>query len=275
MRVLVTGGAGRIGKYVVAALREAGHGPVVFDRSHAEGARTILGDHEDLGQVIQAARGCEAIAHLSAIPAPGGVPDAVLFRTNVLGTYNAHAAAAALGIGTVVSTSSQSAFGWAWGRRDRAWLPSRLPLDDDYPDEPDDDYGLSKVVGQEIAATFHRKTGLRAVVLRPPYVRVPGSDVRGMLQHPRWRSTLLSYLDARDLAQAFRCALERTELRHEVFNVCADDALASEPLCDLLPRLDPGFAGLAAPLTGTRPMVDCSRAKRLLGWQPVHSWRED
>jgi nucleoside-diphosphate-sugar epimerase len=289
VRVLVTGAAGRIGRPVVRAFREAGHEVVAFDRvawTHGAGAdgparraglpavRAVVGDHEDLGQVIQAARGCEAVAHLSAIPSPGGVPDAVLFRANVMGTYNVHAAAAALGIGTVVSTSSQSAFGWAWGRRDRDWLPRHLPLDEGHPDEPDDDYGLSKVVGEQVAACFHRKTGMRTIVLRPPYVRMPGEDVRGAVEHPRWRAALFSYLDVRDLAEAFRCAVERTELRHEVLNVCADDALAAEPLCDLLPRLDPRFRDLAAPLTGTRPMVDNGRAKRLLRWQPVHSWRE-
>lgn len=275
MRVLVTGAAGRIGRHVVAALKQAGHEVVGFDRSHAPDVHCVIGNHEDLGHVVQAARGCAAIVHLSAIPSPGGVPDVEVFRTNVMGTYNVHAAAAALGIGTVVSTSSQSAFGWAWGRRDREWLPHYLPIDDAYPDEPDDDYGLSKVVGEEIAGTFHRKTGMRAIVVRPPLVTAPEQDVSWALSRPRWRDTLFSYIDARDLAEVFRLAVEREELRHEVFNVCADDALANEPLCELLPRLDARFAevpGLGV-LTGTRPMVDNSRAKRLLGWAPRYSWR--
>lgn len=271
MRILVTGSAGRIGGPVCAALHAAGHEVVGFDRVRAPRGRTIVGEHTDLGQLVQAARGCAAIVHLSAIPSPGGVPDLEVFRTNVLGTYNAHAAAAALGMETVVSTSSQSAFGWAWGHR--VTLPRRLPIDESEPDEPDDDYGLSKQVGEQIAASFHRKTGMRALVVRPPLVASPGDDLSSALASPDWRPCLFSYIDVRDLAEVFRLAVERQEVRHEVFNVCADDALATEPLASLLPRLDPRFAdvpGLETLIMG-RPMVDNARAKRLLGWSPRYT----
>jgi len=273
MRILVTGSSGRIGRHVVAALQGAGHQVVGFDRARAPQGRTIIGDHEDLGHLVQAARGCGAIVHLSAIPSPGGVPDLEVFRTNVLGTYNAHAAAAALGIGTVVSASSQSAFGWAWGHRNTP--PRRLPIDEAEPDEPDDDYGLSKQVGEQIAASFHRKTGMRAIVVRPPLVSMPDEDLSWALSRPDWRPCLFSYIDVRDLAEVFRLAVEREALRHEVFNVCADDALAAEPLSVLLPRLDPRFADVPGleRLTAGRPMVDNARAKRLLEWTPRHSFR--
>jgi nucleoside-diphosphate-sugar epimerase len=278
-RIVVTGGAGRIGAYVVAELQDD-YELIVFDHvlpATRHRARYRLGNHEDLGEVIDACAGAAAILHLSAIPAPRTHPDQTVFRTNVMGTFTVHQAAALLGIGTVVSTSSQSAFGWAWGSRD--FLPHYLPIDEAHPDEPDDAYGLSKVVGEQIAHTFHRTTGMRTLVLRPPMVTFPEryDQLRQRIAAGTmtWRDAIFTYLDVRDLATAFRAALERTEVVDEVFNVAASDSLATEPLCDLLPRLDPRLAELARPLTGTQPMVSNAKIRRLLGWEPRYSWRTD
>lgn len=276
-RIVVTGGAGQIGAWVVKELQDD-YEVVIFDRKRPEerlAARVVLGDHADLGQLCEACAGASAILHLSAIPGLGPQTEAVIFQTNTLGTYAAHAAAAAIGIGTVVSTSSQSAYGWAWGKRD--FLPRYLPLDEAHPDEPDEAYGLSKVVGEQIAWSFHRKTGMRTIVLRPPLVLQPGGYGRALQGDAarRWRATLFSYVDVRDLARAFRLALERREVTCDVFNVAADDALADEPLSDLLPRLDPRLAPLAGSLTGNQPMVSNAKIARLLGWRPRHSWQDE
>ncbi len=278
-RIVVTGGAGRIGGYVVAELQDQ-YDVVVLDRTlpaTRHNARYRIGNHEDLGEVIDACQGASAILHLSAIPAPRTYPDQVVFRTNVIGTFTVHQAAALLGIDTVISTSSQSAFGWAWGSRD--FLPRYLPVDEQHPDEPDDAYGLSKVLGEEIAHTFHRKTGMRAVILRPPMVTGPTGYAelrRNARTEPEtWWPALMGYVDVRDLATAFRLALEHREVMHDTFNVVADDSLALEPLCDVLPRIDERFHELARPLTGSQPMVSNAKIKRLLGWRPRHSWQSE
>jgi nucleoside-diphosphate-sugar epimerase len=276
-RIVVTGGAGRIGAWVVKELQDD-YEVVIFDRTRPQErlkARIVLGDHADLGQLCEACAGAAAILHLSAIPGLGPQTDAVVFQTNVLGTYAIHQAAALLGIDTVVSTSSQSAYGWAWGKRD--FLPKYLPVDEDHPDEPDEAYGLSKVVGEQIAWSFHRKTGMRTLVLRPPLVLLPGDYARVLQSSAarRWRDTLFSYVDVRDLARAFRLALERREVVCDAFNVAADDALAEEPLSELLPRLEPRLAPLASKLSGNQPMVSNAKIKRLLGWTPQHSWQDE
>jgi nucleoside-diphosphate-sugar epimerase len=277
MRIVVTGGAGRIGAWVVKALQDD-YEVVVFDRTPPKeplSAQVVIGDHADLGELCAACAGATAILHLSAIPGLGPQTESVIFRTNVLGTYAVHQAAAILGIDTVVSTSSQSAYGWAWGQRD--FLPRYLPLDEQHPDEPDEAYGLSKVVGEQIAWSFHRKTGMRTIVLRPPMVLAPGEYGKilqsSAAQH--WRATLFSYVDVRDLALAFRLALERREVACEAFNVAADDALAEEPLTDLLARLDPRLASLAGALRGNQPMVSNAKIKRMLCWAPRHSWQDE
>ena len=86
-----------IGQYVVQEILGAGHDVTVFDRvppPAKEGVRWVRGDIEDLGEVISALRGAEAVVHLAAFTMPyRDVPDHVLFRGNLLGTYNVHEAA--------------------------------------------------------------------------------------------------------------------------------------------------------------------------------------
>jgi len=47
----------------------------------------------------------------------------------------------------------------------------------------------------------------------------------------------------------------------------------AEPLCDLYPRVMPSIGDKARNLTGSKGSYANARAKKLLGWRPVHSWR--
>src|SRR3954454_14170250 len=282
MKLLVTGGSGGIGAYVVAELAQAGHTVTSFDRAlpreQVPGVSYRIGDHEDLGQLVELSAGTDAIVHLSAIPTPRTYPNLTVFRTNVIGQFNAHEAAAICGVPLVVSTSSQSAYGFAY--QHRPFLPRYLPLDEDHPDLSQDAYGLSKMVGEEIAHTFHRRNGLRVCNIRPPWVVTPTdyqSHVHEVLQDPdEWSGFLFAYVDVRDLAVVYRLVAEASpeQIQDAVFNVVADDALAKEPLATLLPRIHPPFGDMAASLTGRQSMVTAERLKRTLGWQPQHSWRD-
>src|SRR2546428_5606621 len=153
MKIVVTGGVGKIGQWVVKELvgnSERSHEVVVFDRvpGLASGPfqqgpiRYWMGDTLDLGQVMGILAGADAVIHLAAFPAPRFVTDDVTFRTNVLGTFNVHEAAWRLGIRRVVSASSSAAMGWVY--REHDFLPEYLPLDENHPMAPQDSYGLSK-----------------------------------------------------------------------------------------------------------------------------------
>src|SRR5919199_6564412 len=206
MKIVVTGGTGMIGRNVVAELAAAGHEVIAFDKVRpadpVKGVRYRIGDHEDLGQVAEVCDGVDAIAHLSAIPAPRTYPNATVFRTNVMGTFNVHEAAVMMHVPLVVSTSSQSAYGFAYHHR--PFLPQYLPLDEDHPDLSQDAYGLSKMVGEQIAHGFHRRCDLRVCCIRPPWVVRPDqyeTAVRPRLQRPdEWSGALFAYVDVRDLA---------------------------------------------------------------------------
>jgi nucleoside-diphosphate-sugar epimerase len=103
-----------------------------------------------------------------------------------------------------------------------------------------------------------------------------GHTVRERLDDPALSApALFNYVDARDVASFVDVLIEALPSipNAEVFFVGADDALAREPLADLLPRFVPGCDELAAGLTGTSPAFSNDKARRILGWRPDHSWR--
>ena len=104
MRIVVTGGSGKGGKWVVRGLREAGHDVLNVDARHdgSPHGQCLVADLADLGQTLDAMSGFEAVVHFAAIPAPEIRPDGETFRINTMSTYNVFAAAVAHGIGRVV-----------------------------------------------------------------------------------------------------------------------------------------------------------------------------
>ncbi|HLG72859.1 MAG TPA: NAD(P)-dependent oxidoreductase [Chloroflexota bacterium] len=276
MRIAVTGGMGKLGQWVVRELAAAGHELTVFDRvpgPEKQAIRYLAGEITDLGQVFGALSGAEAVVHLAAVHRYGITSDDVTFRTNVLGTFNVHEAAFRLGIPRVVSTSSESVLGWDYRTRD--FLPDYLPIDEDHPVRPQDAYGLSKQAGESISRSYTEKCGMATIVLRPPWVASPEEmDELGRSGGRRpTRFVLYNYVDARDLAEAYRLAVERPLVGHTVLFTTANDSSVAEPLCELFPRLLPELGSMAQELTGTRPSVRNDRARRVLGWQPKRGWR--
>ena len=276
MRILVTGGLGKVGEHVVEELLGGKHEVTVLDRlpgpRDGGAAKYLVGEVQDLGQMVEAAAGCDAIIHLAAIHNPHVAPTGVVFETNVTGTFNAHHAAFRLGIPRVVSTSSNAAVGWAYS--EGAFMPDYLPIDEEHPCRPIDAYGLSKQVGETIAHAYARK-GVETVVIRPSGVVTPEAleEIRraGGREAGEWRE--YSYIDVRDLAAAFRLAVERPVAGGTVMFVVADDSTVAEPLCNVLPRINPAIGDRASGLTGTESVFTNARAKEILGWKPRHSWR--
>jgi nucleoside-diphosphate-sugar epimerase len=275
MKILVTGGVGKVGQWVVRDLLDSGaHQVTVFDRlpGPERGAvKYLVGDVQDLGQVIEAMVDVEAVIHLAAIHNPNIATASVTYQTNVVGTFNVHHAAFRLGIKRVVSASSNAIVGWSYGEH---FVPDYLPIDEDHPLRPEDVYGLSKQIGETIAQSYSRK-GLETIMLRPSGVVTPGELEQIKKEGGRRRSGFqaYSYIDARDLAVAFRLSVERSIPSGTALFVVSDDSTIAEPLCDLYPRVMPSIGDKARSLTGSKGSYSNSRAEKLLGWQPIHSWR--
>jgi UDP-glucose 4-epimerase len=266
MRIVVTGGAGRIGRWVVRELLSRGHEVTIYDRvpptEQPAGVRYKLGECEDLGGVYDVLRGHDAVIHLAAIPSNQVHPYPTVFRTNVISTYHVGEAAGRLGLRTLVAASSINA------------------IDEEHPRLPQDAYSLTKLLDEEILGAIHRRTRMRTIAIRPPLMLYgdpasEGARVKERLDNPDLNARVMwVYCDVRDLATGFRLAVENETLENETFFITADDALAHEPLAEMLPRYFPGTEEMARVLTGTSPAVVSTKAKRLLGYQPTHSWRE-
>lgn len=290
-RILVTGSAGRLGRSVVVSLARSGHEVIGVDLAPGtpeQAAATLPADLTDLGEAyeVMARFRPESVVHLAAIAAPSARTDALTFRTNTQLAFNACQASAATGVRRVVIAGSPTVIGYG---SPSGWAPRRLPIDEEHPVEPWNAYGLSKLVAEQTMAAFARgHPGTAFAAVRPCFVVAPeewagaptqsGHTIAERLDRPELAGvSLFNYIDARDCAEMIATLLDRLpELPSgEVFFAGAADALAREPLADLLPRVNPATAGLAGALTGTRPAFSSAKAERLLGWTAKRSWRTE
>jgi UDP-glucose 4-epimerase len=291
-RIVVTGGSGRLGRTLASGLAERGHEVVSFDRAtapdlaHTEQVTLDLTDAAATAHALTEAR-ADAVIHLAAIAVPFSAPEDVILRTNAALAMSVLGGAVRAGIPKIVAASSPTVLGYG---APKGWTPDRLPLDEDSPTLPWNAYALSKLLIEQSLRMLQRQTGdaVRFAAFRPCYVIAPeewagaptqqGHTVRERLDDPALSApALFNYVDARDVA-AFADTLLAAlgDIPNgEVFFVGADDALAREPLAELLPRFHPGTTAAAATLTGTSPAFSHAKARRLLGWTPAHDWRTE
>jgi nucleoside-diphosphate-sugar epimerase len=280
VRVLITGGNGRLGKWVGRELRDHGYEVISVDRqlpaAGEPGIHHRQVEMSDLGQVIGAANGCDALVHLAAIPNPYAHPDEVVFLNNVGATYNALQAAMTVGIERAIIASSASAYGMAWARP--TFPPLYAPLDEEHPLIVRDPYALSKETDERTAEMFVRRCGMTVLAYRLHWIAEPGEARRRALAAAtptaEEATNLWGYVDVRDAALAFRLGLEANLTGFTAINITARDTLRPEPTEELIRMLLP-TTELREPIPGYASAWSFARARELLGFVPVHSWRDE
>ena len=278
-KIVVTGGSGRLGQLVVEELLSHDYQVLSLDRVRPAVSLcpSWIVELRSSGDLYQALIGAHGVVHLGAYQAPGLAPDAEVFSNNVTATYNVLKAAADLGVKKAVVASSTAAFGFIYALK--RVLPEYLPLDEKHPSRPQDPYGLSKAVGEQIAdsiAQLHPDMTLSS--LRFPGVVFDRSyqSLRERWKDPGARAnTSWAYIDARDAASACRLALEAEFSGHEVMIVAAPTSSMREPTLDLIRQyLDSGVPVKTA-LTGNWSGVSSAKAERVLGFQAQYGWESD
>jgi nucleoside-diphosphate-sugar epimerase len=149
-------------------------------------------------------------------------------------------------------------------------------VDEDYPVRPQSTYALGKALDEEMARHFCRwdpelkMIGLRfSNVMEPAdYATFPTFDADAGLR--KWN--LWSYIDARDGAQAVRRALEHRATGMDVFIIANADTVMSRPNDALIAETFPGVT-LKRPVESNETLLSIDKARRILGFEPVHSWR--
>jgi nucleoside-diphosphate-sugar epimerase len=282
-RVAVTGGSGKLGRAVVTHLLEHGYDVTNLDAAPPpapQGCPHRRIDLTDYGQVIDALTSIDegggpfdAVVHLAAIPAPGITANAATFANNVPTTYNVFAAARAAGITNVVWASSETVLGLPFDTP-----PPYIPVDEDYPARPESTYSLGKHLEETMAAQFCRwnpalkMIGLRfSNVMEPQdYAAFPSFDADPLLR--KWN--LWGYIDARDGAQAVRKALEFDGTGVDVFVIANADTVMSRSSASLAAEVYPGVE-VRKELGEHETMLGIDKARRVLGYEPQHSWRNE
>jgi nucleoside-diphosphate-sugar epimerase len=276
-RVVVTGGNGKLGRAVVADLRA--HGYEVTGLDVAATPPDVRVDLTDYGQTAEALTAVDdrygavdAVVHLAAIPAPGLTTNAATFRNNANATYNVFAAARAAGIKNVVWASSETVLGLPF-----TTPPPYIPVDEEYPPRPESTYSLVKTLEEEMAAQFCRwDPALKMIGLRFSNVKEPAeyADFPSFEANPRGRSwNLWGYIDARDGAQAVRKALEYEPRGREIFVIANADTVMSRSSASLAAEVFPGVP-VTKDLGEHETLLSIDKARRLLGYEPEHSWRD-
>lgn len=273
MRVVVTGGTGKAGRWVVRDLREHGHDVLNVDLVRDAGLHgsTLAVDLTDLGQCHDVIAGADAVVHLAAVPAPGLRPEGETFRNNILATYNVFSAAAVHSVSRVVSASSETVLGLPFDTP-----PQFAPIDETIEPRPESSYALAKLLGEEMARQVNRRTGIPFVSLRisnimepDDYVAFPGYWTDARVR--KWN--LWSYVDVRDVAQAVRLGLEVPIDGAEVCIIAAEDNVMTRSSVELMAEIFPGVP-LSREIQGRETLLSIDRARRVLGYAPHHSWKE-
>jgi nucleoside-diphosphate-sugar epimerase len=272
-KIVVTGGSGKAGRAVIKELVEHGYDVLNVDLLPPRERLSpyLKTDLTDLGQVFEVLQGADAVVHLGAIPAPGIQPEEPTFRNNILSTYNVFSAAVSLRLQKVVWASSETTLGLPFERE----KPAYAPIDEEHPLYPESSYALSKVLAEEMARQFSRWSGIPFVGLRFSNIMEPQDYERfpSFSKDPHLRKwNLWGYVDARDVAQSCRLALQGDIKGAEVFIIAAADTVMNRPSHELLTEVFPGVP-LRGEIGEFETLLSITKARKMLGYHPEYSWR--
>lgn len=278
MRIALTGSSGKLGTVVARELRAAGYDVIGIDIAGTRGNDFVQVDLTDYGQVVDALTavnerhdGFDAVVHLAAIPAPGIRSDVATFHNNMAATFNVFWAAIRLGIRRIVYASSETVLGLPFDVP-----PPYIPVDEEYPPRPEYVYSLVKTLEERMAVELVRWhpdlsiTGLRFSNVMDPedYAEFPSFDADAQIR--KWN--LWGYIDARDGAQAVQRALEVAPPGFETYIIAAADTVMSRPNAELVAEVFPGVE--TRKFGEHETLLSIDKARRLLGYDPQHSWRD-
>ena len=272
MHLLVTGSSGLIGsamlkdlcrRYEITGydLRESAALP--------DGVRFIQGDVRDRETLNRAMEGVDVVLHLAAI-AFDVPPLHEVFSVNVQGTYNALDLAVENGAKCFLYTSSIMGYGFGQNVD-----PQYFPVDEEHPMLADRTYGLSKIVSERVCRSFTERCGIRTICFRLTaamasekcYTSLPWQDRTGELG-------IFQYFDVRDFTQIAEAAIQATHIEHDAFLVAAADSAHAEPTAEVIRKYYPNAELRYDQLDAVSPFVSTEKARRALGFEARHSWRD-
>lgn len=276
-KVVVTGGSGRLGRFVVERLNGKYEVEVIdMKPSDVPGVAFKNVDITNLAALTDAFRGVDAVIHLAAVPNPRTSSPETCFRVNTQGTWAVLQAAEDAGVQRVVVASSDSATGLHYNPKN--WSPQYLPVDEKHPIRPSEVYSLSKEVTESIAKCFAARGKTEVLVIRPghivfepeyPELKDRGSDVHNY--------HLWGYVAPQDVAQGMQLALEHPDGSYDCFFIGAADGLNERPTLEMYEERLGTVPEIRRDVYSKNPtagVFDITHAREKLGYEPQYTWRD-
>jgi len=292
-RILVTGGSGRLGAFVVDELHPH-YQVTVLDRTPpTQDVAFIQADIEDRGSLAGAFTGIDAVIQLAALDLGVNAEENRFFQVNVQGLWNVLEFAESAGVRRTVVCSSLAALNIT-----REHPPHYLPVDVNHPSAPVHAYGISKRVGEIMAQAFSRRSAMEVFCLRPAFiVRDPavyglahliaaadGTQPPEPAADPAWipqrkaRPGSRSFVSPRDTARCFRAALEAEVPAFDIFHVVAADTYSALGTIEVVRREfgnDPEIRDPGLYASDPRASIyDITHTREVLGWEPREQWSD-
>lgn len=290
-KVLVTGAGGLLGNYVVDELRGKAQVSALDIVPAKVDMPFTRGSVEDPGVVAAACKGHDAVVHIAARPNIWSGSGSEIMQTNVVGTWNVLDAAEQAGVKRVILTSSDSVVGYTV--MSSAMIPpDYLPIDAAHPLRATDPYALSKLLCEDLGRSFSLRGRMEVLIIRPVYVLYPefecevraraanptgykGPEAGG--RQPAGGGPMWHYVDPRDLARAFRLALEVKNPQFSAYIISAKATLAPEPTIERLARIMGRRIPIKRPevyaANPVAPLYDLTAARDDLGFEAEHDMR--
>lgn len=277
MRVCVTGASGFIGRHVLRAIDKAGHIAIPLDvRVPWDDDTGSIWMESDITTPLDAIPGLDAVIHLAAVANPRDcdTDPTKAFDVNVNGTHQVLKMAWESGAKHVVFSSSAHVYGIS---------PRYLPTDEGHPLWLQNNYTLTKILGEQLCGLYYQNHGLSYTTLRLYNAYGPGQAqgyfIPDMLEKAKSGHILLpaanttkDFVHIDDVARAFVLALESRFVGAINIGTGVETTLG-----DIARRLavETGaeYAGVNA-LDATRMRALRTRAKQVLGWEPSVSVTE-
>jgi len=280
--VLVTGGAGFVGRETVKLLQRNGYGVTVLDKAEKpedfQNVKYIRGDLQNAAKCVIACAGQDFVIHLAAkprIPESFVDPDSY-FDDNVTGTKNILTAASAVGVRKFVYCSSSSIY----GNNPPPHKPYHKP-------DPLNYYAMTKLFGEHLCKQYKNMFNLDYTILRFFTVygpEQPGCDDKGLMIAKFARlakegkpltvhgdgELRRDYIHVSDVAAAIVAAVE-TRVKSEIFNVGTGHNISVNSVVDILREFVPDVQVENVDVLkgyAKETLADISKAKKLLGWSP-------
>jgi len=294
MKVLVTGGTGFIGSYLVEELLKDGYEVRILSRKSTtrwkNKVEIFRGDITKPEILDKAFKGIDAVFHNAAYAMDSGKKE-IIYDVNVNGTKNVAEACIRNDIHRIVYTSSAGVYGFP---------KTNKTITEDFPKKPMNAYQKSKLLGEKILKECE---DIRTSIVRPPLVFGAGGQTTKILLDMLTSKSMvligdgnniISIVHPADVARCLRLALERDN-RGEIFNVVSFTVKIREFIEKLAERLEiekpekrvpfwiayiiatlhefissnPKITRFRVKTLASNRIISCEKARRVLGYKPT------